>query len=471
MFSPKIVLGIATRGRWITGCQRLGRPHSQRRPLWKLSQSVGEEAYWTHIPDWSNVSRDEFISYRWQTTHSVQSSIQLSRFLRSVLPQSIPRRHGEELDTLTADDLLEDIQLGIKQATMAVKLSPYILSLIDWSDPLHCPLMRQFIPLRSRMIPDHPRLTLDSLDETGDSPVEGVIHRYPDKAVFLASSVCPVYCRFCTRSYTVGSDTKTVNKARFLPIMKKWEVMFDYIERTETIADILISGGDLYTLSPEQLRSIGIRLLSIPHILRIRIASKGLAICPGRFIDPADEWAKTVIDLSNQGRKMGKSVALHTHFNHPREITWITRRAARMLFEEGVTVRNQTVLLNGVNNDIATMKSLISNLSVMNVQPYYVFQCDMVRGMEDMRTPLHEILSLESAIRGSTAGFMTPNFVVNLPGGGGKRLACSYESYDRNEGLSTFLSPGSKDSTKRWEYWDPLPSLPSFGRPVSSLGN
>lgn len=92
---------------------------------------------------------------------------------------------------------------------------------------------------------------------------------------------------------------------------------------------------------------------------------------------------------------------------------------------------------------------------------YYVFQCDMVRGMEDMRTPLHEILSLEQAIRGSTAGFMTPNFVVNLPGGGGKRLACSYESYDRDEGLSTFISPGSKESEKRWEYWDPLHSLPS----------
>jgi lysine 2,3-aminomutase len=164
-----------------------------------------------------------------------------------------------------------------------------------------------------------------------------------------------------------------VNKTRFLPIQKKWDVMFDYIERTERLADILVSGGDLYTLHPDQLRMIGMRLLNIPHILRIRIASKGLAICPSRFIDPDDEWARTLIDLSNYGRKVGKSVSLHTHFNHPREITWITKRAAQLLFGEGVTVRNQTVLLNGVNNDTATMMSLIQRLSSMNIQPVRFF--------------------------------------------------------------------------------------------------
>lgn len=145
--------------------------------------------------------------------------------------------------------------------------------------------------------------------------------------------------------------------------------MFDYIERTKTLADILVSGGDLYTLSPDQLQAIVTRLLSMSHILRIRIATKGVAICPGRFIDPNDQWATTLIDLSHQGRKIGKSVALHTHFNHPREITWITRKAARRLFEEGITVRNQTVLLNGVNNDVDTMKSLIVQLSSMHIQP------------------------------------------------------------------------------------------------------
>ncbi|KAF2969438.1 hypothetical protein GQX73_g4107 [Xylaria multiplex] len=373
---------------------------------------VDGEAYWKRIPGWSNVSEGDFINYRWQLDNSIKNSQQLFKFLRSVLPQSLPSSHGDKQSPATADGLIDDIQSGMQQATMAISITPQILSLVDWSDPLHDPLMRQFVPLRSRMQPDHPLLTLDSLDETGDSPVKGIIHRYPDRAVFL------------------GSNTKIVNKIRFLPIEKKWEVMFNYIERTETLSDILVSGGDIYTLSPEQIRSIGMRLLHIPHILKIRIATKGLAVCPSRLIDPTDEWAGTVIDLSNQGRKMGKSVAIHTHFNHPREITWITRKAARKLFEEGVTVRNQTVLLNGVNNDVATMMSLIKHLSAINIQPYYVFQCDMVKGVEDMRTPLHEILTLESVIRGSTTGFMTPNFVVNLPGGGGKRLACSDATID-----------------------------------------
>ncbi|KAI1076548.1 kama family protein [Whalleya microplaca] len=398
-----------------------------------------------------------------QIENSVHNIRHLSLFMRPLLPDVLPWSNGFEAGPKTANELVDDIQSGIQQAPMAIRLTPHLLSLIDWSDPLHDPIVRQYIPLGSRIQLDHPELVLDSLDETGDSPVKGIIHRYPDKAVFLASSVCPVYCRCCTRSYTVGADTKTVKKTKFLPIQKKWDTMFDYIERTPALADILVSGGDIYSLSPDQLRSIGLRLLGIPHILRVRIASKGVAICPSRLIDPKDEWANVIIELSQRGRKIGKSVALHTHFNHPREITWITRVAAQRLFEEGVTVRNQTVLLNGVNNHVDTMKSLINQLSSMNIQPYYVFQGDMVRGIEDMRTPLHEILRLEALIRGSTAGFMTPNFVVNLPGGGGKRLACSFESYDRDTGLSTFFSPGSKDASRQWKYWDPLHSLPSLG--------
>jgi lysine 2,3-aminomutase len=170
----------------------------------------------------------------------------------------------------------------------------------------------------------------------------------------------------------VGTDTAIVNKTRFLPIERKWEAMFDYIARTERLADILVSGGDTYTLSSPQLRSIVERLLRVPHILRVRVASKGMAICPGRLMDKKDDWANTLIYLAQLGRKMGKSVALHTHFNHPNEITWITRLAAQRLFEEGVVVRNQTVLLNGVNNNVVTMSKLINELASINIQPVRV---------------------------------------------------------------------------------------------------
>lgn len=268
---------------------------------------------------------------------------------------------------------------------------------------------------------------------------------------------------------------------RFLPIQKKWETMFQYIEQTPALRDIVVSGGDTFSLEPDQLALIGNRLLSIGHIRRIRFASKGLAVCPNRFIDESDVWARTLIKLSNSGRRVGKSVALHTHFNHPNEISWITAAAAQKLFENGVVVRNQTVLLNGVNNNVALMRRLINELADMNIIPvsirlpfretmslvlivpqYYVYQGDMVRGLEDLRTPLHEIVELERQIRGTTAGFMTPSFVVDLPGGGGKRLANSFDSYDRASGIAAFRAPGVKGADQVFEYYDPVWSLPSM---------
>lgn len=144
--------------------------------------------------------------------------------------------------------------------------------------------------------------------------------------------------------------------------------MFAYIERTTQLADVLVSGGDGYSLTPTQLLLIGQRLLAIPHIQRIRFASKGLAICPSRFIDPMDSWVDAIIQLSNEGRAAGKGVSLHTHFNHPSEITWITEAAARRLFRAGVQVRNQSVLLNGINSDVNVMSTLIRRLAALNIQ-------------------------------------------------------------------------------------------------------
>jgi lysine 2,3-aminomutase len=183
------------------------------------------------------------------------------------------------------------------------------------------------------------------------------------------TSVCNVYCRFCTRSYAVGANTTTVTKASLKPTKRRWDEVFNYIENTPQLNDIVISGGDSYYLSPEQLYHIGERLLAIPHIKRFRYATKGLAVCPSRILDPNDTWSSALIAISNMGKKMGKAVALHTHFNHPNEVTWVTRRAAQMLFEKGVMVRNQSVLLRGVNDNVPTMKTLITSLADINVQP------------------------------------------------------------------------------------------------------
>lgn len=230
--------------------------------------------------------------------------------------------------------------------------------------------------------------------------------------------------------------------------------MFQYIHDHPAIQDVVVSGGDSYYLDPGRLLALGKRLFSIPNVKRIRIATKGLCVGPMRIVDPKEGWADALIRLSDYGRTIGKSVALHTHFNHANEITWITELAARKLFGAGVTMRNQSVLLRGINDSVPAMSTLIRQLADLNIEAYYVYQGDMVPGLDDLRTPLSTILHVEKHIRGTIAGFMTPSFVVDLPGGGGKRLATSYETYDEQTGVSTWKAPGVAGD-KVFEYHDP----------------
>ncbi|KAK1829869.1 hypothetical protein QBC39DRAFT_355608 [Podospora conica] len=368
----------------------------------------------------------------------------------------------------TREEFIKDVLDGVTAATMAIRMTPYVLSRVNWEDPRHDPIVRQFLPMKSMMIPDHPKLALDSLHETADSPVKGLVHRYPDKALFLPTSVCPTYCMFCTRSYAVGADTDTVTKASLKPTRKRWEEAFAYIESQPGLHDIVVSGGDSYYLAPDQLRLIGERLISMPNIKRFRFASKGLAVAPSRILDESDGWVNALIDISNKAKKAGKSMAFHTHFNHPNEISWISRDASQKLFEAGVMVRNQAVLLRGVNDDYETISTLIRDLADNHVFPYYIYQCDMVERVEHLRTPLQTILDLEAKMRGSIAGFMMPSFVVDLPGGGGKRLACSFHSYDRKTGVSKYTAPavtGRDKENKVYEYYDPISFLQEDGEP------
>ncbi|KAK4173052.1 putative L-lysine 2,3-aminomutase [Triangularia setosa] len=433
------------------------------------------DEFWREVPVWENVSAQDFLSYRWSIANTVQGTAKLFKFLQAVVPEEVPL---DELGTQmqSRDEFIADVMEGVAAATMAIRMTPYILSRVNWKNPRHDPIIRQFLPLKSVLIPDHPMLTLDSLHEEADSPVKGLVHRYDDKALFLPTSVCPTYCMFCTRSYAVGADTDTVTKASLKPTRRRWEEAFAYIENTPALQDIVVSGGDSYYLQPDQLRMIGDRLISMPNIKRFRFASKGLAVAPSRVLDESDGWVNALVDISNKAKKAGKAVAWHTHFNHPNEISWISKDASQKLFEEGVMVRNQTVLLRGVNDDVDTMSKLIRDLADNKVFPwqvmcqtlltqaqYYVYQCDMVERVEHLRTPLQTILDLEARIRGSIAGFMMPQFVVDLPGGGGKRLACSYESYDPKTGLSTYMAPavtGRDKENKVYEYYDPVDTLP-----------
>jgi len=402
--------------------------------------------FWKRVPAYANVSEADFLDHRWQAKHSITN---ISKLLAA-------------LEGLVSDGFIADAQRGFERAPMSVRVSPELLSLIDWRNPEHDPLRLQFIPPGARLLPDQPRLDLDSLHERADMPVPGLTHRYVDKALFLALDTCPVYCRFCTRSYAVGIDTEEVSKFQLKVNVDRWQKAFDYIRSRPELEDIVISGGDAFQLRPEQITQIGETLLSIDHVRRMRYATKGPAVTPQKILTD-DAWTDALTRVVEQGRKLHKEVVLHTHFNHPREITAITKAAMDKLCERGITVRNQSVLQRNVNDSVDTMTLLCRRLGYVNVHPYYIYMHDLVKGVEDLRTTLQTGLELEQGIRGATAGFNTPTLVVDAPGGGGKRDAHSYEHYDRATGVSVFTAPAVHPG-EMYFYFDPIDLLPPEGQ-------
>jgi lysine 2,3-aminomutase len=405
-----------------------------------------EGPFWQRIPAYAQVSEEQFLDHHWQAKHSITNSEKLLAAVRG----------------LVAEDFIRDAEAGFHRAPMSVRVSPYLLSLIDWSDPYRDPLRIQFIPLASRLLPDHPKLGLDSLAEQADAPVPGLTHRYVDKALFLPLNTCPVYCRFCTRSYAVGIDTDVVDKVQLKVNEERWQRAYQYIASRPELEDIVISGGDAYNLRAQQIESIGMTLLDIPHLRRMRFATKGPAVMPQKLLTD-EEWRGALLRVVERGRKLHKEVVLHTHFNHPNEITWITERAMNLLFELGITARNQSVLQRNVNDRPEVMRLLVKRLGHLNVHPYYVYVHDLVKGVEDLRTTLATALEIEKSVRGSTAGFNTPVFVVDAPGGGGKRDAHSFEHYDRTTGISVYRSPAVRPG-QLFLYFDPIDLLPEEGR-------
>ncbi|HXI28013.1 MAG TPA: KamA family radical SAM protein, partial [Vicinamibacterales bacterium] len=388
----------------------------------------------------------EFLDHKWQAKHSITN---IGKLLAA-------------LEGLVSEGFIADAQRGFERAPMSVRVSPYLLSLIDWRNPERDPLRLQFIPLASHLLPDHPRLDLDSLHERADMPVPGLTHRYVDKALFLALDTCPVYCRFCTRSYAVGIDTEEVSKFQLKVNADRWQRAFDYIRSRPELEDIVISGGDAFQLRAEQITQIGETLLSIDHVRRMRYATKGPAVMPQKILTD-DAWTDALTRVVEQGRKLHKEVVLHTHFNHPREITAITKAAMDKLCERGITVRNQSVRQRQVNDSVETMTLLCRRLGYVNVHPYYIYMHDLVKGVEDLRTTLQTGLTIEQGIRGATAGFNTPTLVVDAPGGGGKRDAHSYEHYDRATGVSVFTAPAVHPG-EMYFYFDPIHLLPPEGQ-------
>src|SRR5678815_2792998 len=283
--------------------------------------------FWQRITAYRTVDEATFLDHVWQAKNTITRPDKLLAAVQDLAPQSF----------------YDDVAQGFHRSPMSVRVSPYLLSLIDWANPYEDPLRRQFIPVASRLLPDHPKLTLDSLHEQEDAPVPGLTHRYRDKALFLALDTCPVYCRFCTRSYAVGLDTDVVEKVSLKTTSDRWDKVFEYVRSRPELEDIVISGGDAYNLRASQIRLIGETLLDMPNILRIRFATKGPAVMPQKILTD-DEWVRELAWVHEHGRKLHKEVVVHTHFNRPNELTGITKRAMDVLFERGITAVSYTHL-------------------------------------------------------------------------------------------------------------------------------
>lgn len=242
----------------------------------------------------------------------------------------------------------------------------------------------------------------DPCGEDANMPVPGLVHRYPDRVLFLVTDRCAAYCRYCTRSRVVSGVGEQ-------ELETDYEAAFRYLEEHTEIRDVLLSGGDPLLLSDRKLEKILERLRRIPHLEFLRIGSRIPVFLPQR-ITPA------LCEMLQKYHPLFVSV----HVNHPRELTIEVKEALERLVNHGVLVGNQSVLLRGVNDDMETMRTLIHKLLLCRVRPYYLYQCDLIQGSSHLRTPVSKGIEIIEGLRGHTTGYAIPQFVIDAPGGGGK---------------------------------------------------
>ncbi len=343
--------------------------YSEDRSTWFEGQGL-----WQHVPeaDW----RD----WAWQLKNRITSKEQLERYM-----------------ALTPE---EAAGCEFANKKLALAITPYFFNLVDRGDPA-CPIRRQVIPRAEEMVVSAEEM-LDSLGEDAHSPVPGLVHRYPDRVLFLVTDRCAAYCRYCTRS-------RLVSNAQDYNFHPEYEMGLRYIEAHPQIRDVLLSGGDPLLLSDKKLEHIISRLREIRHVEFIRIGSRIPVFLPQR-ITP---------ELCEVFRKYGP-IWMSIHVNHPRECTAELKAACERLSFAGVPLGNQSVLLKGVNDDADVMKALVHRLLRMRVRPYYLYQMDLITGGSHFKVDVRKGIEIIRALRGNTTGYAVPQFAIDAPGGGGK---------------------------------------------------
>ncbi len=328
---------------------------------------------------WDDVPPEQWNDWRWQLTHRLRTVEDFA---------SVIHLSPAEIAGLSAP------------GKFRVDVPPYFASLMDPDDP-NCPIRRQVIPTEQELVPFDSAM-VDSLGEDAHSPVPGLVHRYPDRVLMLVTTQCASYCRFCTRSRLVGNDHVMFNSTTY-------DRQIEYISKTPTIRDVLLSGGDPLTLPQNLLERLLQRLRAIPHVEVIRIGSRVPVFLPQRVTDE-------LVGMLSKYHPLW----MNLHFNHPKEITPEVEKAVARLANAGIPLGSQTVLMAGINDCPNVIMSLVHKLVRNRVRPYYLYQCDLVHGAGHFRTPVSKGLEIMESLRGHTSGFAVPTFVIDAPEGGGK---------------------------------------------------
>jgi lysine 2,3-aminomutase len=349
-------------------------PASRSRPISNPRTSAFRRAFFPSTTD------KEWNDWQWQIRHRV--------------------RHLDQLERMLALSAEERAAVEMIHSRLPVAITPYFMSLVSRDDPTD-PLRRTVVPTALEFA-RAPGESDDPLGEEGQSPVPGLVHRYPDRVLLLVLDFCSTFCRYCTRSRVVGHGA-------IYPSRSRLERAIDYIRSTPAVRDVLISGGDPLTLNDERLNWLLSRLREIPHVEIIRIGTKVPAVLPQRI-------TPNLVRVLRRHHPLWMSL----HFTHPAECTPEALRACERLANAGIPLGSQTVLLKGINDDVETMKVLCHKLLRMRVRPYYLYQCDPISGSQHFRTPVEKGLEIIQGLRGFTSGYAVPTYVIDAPGGGGK---------------------------------------------------
>jgi len=330
---------------------------------------------------WKDVSEELWTDWRWQLKNRITTVEQLEKLLPTLTPE-------ERAGTI------------LSNTKLSMAITPYFFNLIDPSDE-NCPIRRQVIP-RIEETGRAPWEMTDPCGEDQHSPVPGLVHRYPDRVLFLVTDRCAAYCRYCTRS-------RLVSNASGYDFHPEYDRQIEYIRKTPSIRDVLLSGGDPLLLSDDKLAHLLGQLRGIPHVEFLRIGTRIPIFLPQRITPQLCEMLKKFHPLF-----------ISIHSNHPRELTTEVREALGRLADAGIPLGNQSVLLRDVNDDPMVMKALVQKLLMCRVRPYYIYQCDLIAGSAHLRSSVSRGLQVMESLRGHTTGYAVPQYVIDAPGGGGK---------------------------------------------------